>query len=114
MLREGAQLMSQWRDYYSILGVDRHATAGQIRRAFHLGALRYHPDRYRGDKAYAERKFKELTEAYKFLSDENRRLGYDSRLRRREAHSRGLSPAELWEMGYGRGSGASGAAGFVR
>ena len=106
--------MAQWRDYYRILGVGRHATAEQIRRAFHTGALRYHPDRYRGSKAYAEGKFKELMQAYRFLSDEGRRRGYDSRLRRREARNRGLSPAELWEMGFGRPAGAGGPAGFVK
>ena len=87
--------MAQWRDYYGILGVGRHATGQEIRRAFRMGALKYHPDRCRGDKAYAERKFRELMEAYRLLSDASRRFGYDSRLRRREARSRGLSPAEL-------------------
>ncbi len=106
--------MAQRRDYYEVLGVSRYADQDEIRRAFHAGALKYHPDRYRGSKGYAARKFRELMEAYRFLSDPGRRRGYDSRLHRRDARNRGLSPQELWEMGFARWSAAGAGAGGTR
>ena len=60
------------RDYYKTLGVDRKATADQIKSAFRKQARKYHPDTNKGD-AEAEKKFKELSEAYDVLGDTKKR-----------------------------------------
>jgi molecular chaperone DnaJ len=64
------------RDYYEILGVDRNATAEDLKKAYRKLALQYHPDRNQDDKD-AEEKFKEATEAYEVLSDPKKREVYD-------------------------------------
>ena len=63
-------------DYYKTLGVEKNASAEEIKRAFRKLAMQYHPDRNAGDEA-AESKFKEINEAYAVLSDENKRKQYD-------------------------------------
>jgi molecular chaperone DnaJ len=68
--------MSEKHDYYDLLGVQRDATSDEIRRAYRQAALKYHPDRNPGDKA-AEDRFKEATEAYSVLSDDEKRSVYD-------------------------------------
>ncbi len=64
------------KDYYDILGVSRHASDAEIKKAFRQLALKYHPDRNSGDKN-AEAKFKEINEAYSCLSDSQKRANYD-------------------------------------
>ena len=64
------------RDYYEILGVEKSATADQIKKAYRKKAIKYHPDKNPGD-AEAEEKFKEAAEAYEVLSDDNKRARYD-------------------------------------
>ncbi|MDP3795082.1 MAG: molecular chaperone DnaJ [bacterium] len=64
------------KDYYDILGVPRGASKDEIKKAFHKLAHQYHPDR-NPDNAEAEKKFKELNEAYQVLSDETKRRQYD-------------------------------------
>ncbi|WP_212001977.1 DnaJ C-terminal domain-containing protein [Chitinophaga sp. HK235] len=64
------------KDYYKILGVEKAATAEQIKKAYRKLAVKYHPDKNPGDKA-AEEKFKELNEAYEVLSDAGKRKKYD-------------------------------------
>ena len=64
------------RDYYEILGVERSATAVEIKRSYRKLALQYHPDRNPGN-AEAEAKFKEAAEAYEILSDPDKRQRYD-------------------------------------
>lgn len=68
--------MSQRRDFYDVLGVSREAGEDDIRRAYKKAAVKYHPDRNQGD-AEAEAKFKEATEAYAVLSDDEKRGIYD-------------------------------------
>src|SRR3954465_9780461 len=68
--------MSEKRDYYVVLSISREASDDDIRKAYRQAALKHHPDRNPGDKA-AEEKFKEATEAYSVLSDENKRAQYD-------------------------------------
>ena len=64
------------RDYYEVLGIDRNASAQEIKSAYRKLAVRYHPDRNSGDKE-AEEKFKEAAEAYSVLSDPDKRAHYD-------------------------------------
>jgi len=64
------------KDYYQILGVDRNATDEEIKKAYRRMALKYHPDRNKGDKE-AEEKFKEAAEAYEVLSDPKKKAQYD-------------------------------------
>jgi molecular chaperone DnaJ len=64
------------RDYYEVLGVDREAPPGEIKRAYRRLAHKYHPDKNPGDKG-SEDRFKEATEAYEILSNPERRATYD-------------------------------------
>ena len=64
------------RDYYEVLGVVKSASAEEIKKAYRKLALKYHPDRNKGDKN-AEAKFKEASEAYHVLSDKERKTNYD-------------------------------------
>lgn len=64
------------RDYYEVLGVDKNASADEIKKAYKQMAIKYHPDRNPGDKE-AEAKFKEAAEAYDVLRDPDKRQRYD-------------------------------------
>jgi curved DNA-binding protein len=64
-------------DYYKTLGVEKGASGDDIKKAYRKLALQYHPDRNKGDKK-AEEKFKEISEAYAVLSDDQKRKQYDS------------------------------------
>ncbi len=68
--------MTTKRDYYEVLGVPREASNDEIRKAYRQAALKFHPDRNPGDKN-AEESFKQATEAFSVLSDENKRHTYD-------------------------------------
>lgn len=63
-------------DYYNLLGITKGATADEIKKAYRKNALKYHPDKNPGDPA-AEKKFKEISEAYEVLSDDKKRQIYD-------------------------------------
>lgn len=63
-------------DYYDILEIERNASVDEIKKAYRKKALKFHPDRNPGDPD-AEKKFKEISEAYEVLSDEKRRQMYD-------------------------------------
>jgi molecular chaperone DnaJ len=87
-------------DYYEILEVARGASADDLKKAYRKLAMQYHPDRNPGDKA-AEHKFKEVSEAYDVLKDEQKRAAYD-----RFGHA-------AFENGGGpRGPGGAGAGDF--
>jgi len=64
------------RDYYEIFGTNKSASAEEIKKAYRKSALKYHPDKNKGNKE-AEAKFKEASEAYHILSDKERKTNYD-------------------------------------
>jgi len=64
------------RDYYEVLGVQKNASKDEIKKAYRKLALQYHPDKNPGDKQ-AEEKFKEATEAYDVLADDQKKSAYD-------------------------------------
>lgn len=68
--------MADKRDYYEVLGVDKSASADDIKKAYRKLAKQYHPDLHPDDKV-AEEKFKEINEAYEILSDEDKKAKYD-------------------------------------
>lgn len=68
--------MAEKRDYYEVLGVSRDASADDLKKAYRKLAVKYHPDKNPGDKA-AEDKFKEVSEAYDVLNDDQKRAAYD-------------------------------------
>ncbi|KAI8871983.1 heat shock protein DnaJ, partial [Ramicandelaber brevisporus] len=67
------------KDFYAILGISRSATLEQVKAAYKKQALKWHPDRHQkdADKDVATAKFKEISEAYEILSDDNKRSVYD-------------------------------------
>lgn len=68
--------MSEKRDYYDVLGAERGADPATLKRAYRKLAMQYHPDRNHDDPD-AEKKFKELNEAYEVLKDDEKRAAYD-------------------------------------
>ena len=64
------------RDYYEVLGVCKDACERDIKKAYKKLAMKYHPDRTKGDKA-KEETFKEIKEAYEVLKDDQKRAAYD-------------------------------------
>lgn len=82
------------RDYYEILGVDKNISGKDLKKAYRRVAMKFHPDRNPDDKD-AEEKFKEASEAYEILSDEQKRAAYDQ-----YGHD-GVNP----QMGGGGGAG---------
>lgn len=74
--------MTERKDYYAILGVDKNATEDDIKKAYRKLAMKYHPDRWANaseeEKKEAEEKFKEIAEANEVLSDPNKRNQYDN------------------------------------
>ncbi|XP_045020538.1 dnaJ homolog subfamily B member 2 isoform X5 [Bubalus bubalis] len=63
--------------YYEILDVPRSASADDIKKAYRKKALQWHPDKNPDNKEFAEKKFKEVAEAYEVLSDKHKREIYD-------------------------------------
>jgi molecular chaperone DnaJ len=83
------------RDYYEVLGIAKNASSDDIKKSYRKLAMQYHPDRNPGNKD-AENKFKEATEAYENLKDDDKRAAYD-----RFGH-------QASNQGFGRNQGASG------
>ena len=73
--------MAEKRDYYEVLGVNKNSTPDEIKSAYRKAALKWHPDKWVNgtdeEKKTAEEKFKEASEAYSVLSDENKKARYD-------------------------------------
>ncbi|MCF6278955.1 MAG: molecular chaperone DnaJ [Flavobacteriaceae bacterium] len=87
-------------DYYEILGVNKGATAAEIKKGYRKQAVKHHPDKNPGDKN-AEEKFKKAAEAYEVLSDENKRSRYDQF--GHAAFENGGAGAEGFGGGFGGG-----------
>lgn len=88
--------MSEKRDYYEILGVDRRASEAALKKAYRQLALKYHPDKNPGEKRVEEH-FKEINEAYAILSDPEKRARYD-----RFGHAGvGTIPSDIRDFGFG-------------
>ena len=92
--------MSEKRDYYEVLGVEKGASEAEIKKAFKKLARKYHPDLNRDNPKEAEEKFKEVNEAYSVLSDPQKKQQYDQ-----FGHA-------AFEGGMGGGGGAGGFGGF--
>lgn len=93
--------MADKRDYYEVLGVDKSVNDDDLKKAYRKAAKKYHPDLHPGDKE-AEKKFKEVNEAYEVLSDKEKRARYDQ-----FGHA-GVDP----NFGAGGGGGSYGGSGF--
>ncbi len=95
----------EYKDYYKILGVSRNADEKEIKKAFRKLAQQYHPDKNSGDKD-AERKFKEVNEAYTVLGDADKRSKYDKFGAQWEQYERaGVRPEDMNWGGFGGGTG---------
>ncbi|MCX6703989.1 MAG: DnaJ domain-containing protein [Candidatus Woesebacteria bacterium] len=64
-------------DYYDILGISKSASADEIKKAYRKQALEWHPDRHKDDKEAAEKRFKEINEAYQVLSNPEKKAAFD-------------------------------------
>ncbi|HEX2751688.1 MAG TPA: molecular chaperone DnaJ, partial [Alphaproteobacteria bacterium] len=84
------------KDFYQVLGVDKKASADELKKAYRKLAMQYHPDKNPNNKE-AEQKFKEISEAYDVLKDDQKRAAYD-----RFGHG-------AFDMGAGRSAGGAGA-----
>lgn len=91
----------EYKDYYSVLGVARNATQDEIKKQYRKLAVKYHPDKNQGDKK-AEEKFKEISEAYQVIGNEDSRKKYDEL---------GANWKQYEQQGY-QGQGGFGGQGF--
>ncbi len=88
----------EFKDYYETLGVSRDATAEQIKKAFRGLARKYHPDVSK--EPDAERRMKEVNEAYAVLSDPEKRAAYDALLARGHHAGEEFRPPPDWDAGF--------------
>jgi DnaJ-class molecular chaperone len=82
-------------DYYDILGVDKSASQEEIKKSYRKQALEWHPDKHKDDKEAAEKRFKQINEAYQILSDPQKRSAYD------QYGHQAFSPGGMPGAGYG-------------
>ncbi len=87
----------EFKDYYTTLGIDRDATQGEVKRAYRKLARKYHPDINKGDNA--ERRFKEIGEAYEVLQDTEKRAAYD-KFGKDWTAGQDFDPPPNWDNGF--------------
>src|SRR5258705_12237552 len=92
----------KYKDYYAILGVDRNASAEDIKKAYRKLARKYHPDVSK--EKDAEEKFKEMAEAYETLKDPEKRAAYDQLGRHQSGEE--FRPPPDWGEHFAQGQGA--------
>ncbi|XP_053899319.1 dnaJ homolog subfamily B member 2-like [Malaclemys terrapin pileata] len=95
-------------EYYEALGIPRSASSDDIKKAYRKAALKWHPDKNPENKEHAERKFKEIAEAYEVLSDKSKRDLYD-----RYGKDGLTGAASAFPPGTGDPRGGAGAPGFT-
>ena len=106
-------------DYYNLLNVSKSASADEIKKSYRKLAIKWHPDKNKGD-ANAEEKFKKISEAYDVLSDESKRqsydqFGHDAFQSGRGGHGGfhgGNDPFDMFNSFFGGGGGNSNSSGF--
>jgi curved DNA-binding protein len=91
----------QYKDYYQIMGVDRDASAAQVKQSYRRLARKYHPDVSK--EKDAEARFKDLGEAYEVLKDPDKRAAYD-RLGKGPRSGEEFRPPPDWDAGFGFGA----------
>ncbi|HLC69482.1 MAG TPA: molecular chaperone DnaJ [Patescibacteria group bacterium] len=99
------------KDYYKILGIEKNASADEIKKAFKKMAMQHHPDRPGGD----EKKFKEINEAYQVLGDAEKRAKYDqygSDFEQQGGFSGGMNWEDFMRAARGQGGGGFSSGGF--
>ena len=87
--------MSEKRDYYEVLGVEKDADDRVLKKAYHKLALQFHPDKNAASDAPA--KFRKVQEAYEILSDVDKRRAYDENRRRSLLDSPIDTAHEIWQ-----------------
>lgn len=93
----------EYKDYYKTLGVGQEASADEIKKAYRRLAKENHPDTAKGDKTKAEERFKEITEAYEVLGDQEKRRKYDEMQKRVQSGGR-FDPSQFEGFGGGNDS----------
>ena len=102
------------KDYYKVLEVPKDASESQIRKAYKVLALKWHPDKNSGNetqRSIAEKKFKEIAEAYDVLSDPKKKQMYDNGMDPNDPNSGfssegfGANPHDIFSMFFNQGGG---------
>jgi DnaJ-class molecular chaperone len=87
------------KDYYKILGVQRDASADDVKKAYRKQAMQYHPDRNPGKEQWANERFKEINEAFSVLGDPKKKKRYD-----RYGTAEGIDIGDMYSNPFTRGT----------